>query len=104
MKRILKPTITEYRFIDYVSGSLDEFIKQLTKEFNAKVPEEFKNSARLNMTTRSEPYDSRDYPTIEVTWQRPETPEEENKRIAKEKYWEDQRRQTYENLKKEFGQ
>jgi hypothetical protein len=49
-------------------------------------------------------YDSNDYYFLKVSKTRPESDAEYNKRISQEDEWRECRRQTYEQLKKEFGE
>lgn len=103
MKRVL---VYEHARIDYLGGTLEQFIARLKEEFEAAVPEEFWGTAHLDLTTRYGEYSHSDkeYATIAVGWSRPETPEEESIRLMNEKENERRRREQYEQLKKEFGE
>lgn len=93
-------------FGSYDGGTLEDVLARI-KECVDKVPEEYRSSVEFELETRSEPYDTKDYPVFNMSYHRLENEEEKNKRESKEtairKMQEDHERKEYERLQKKFG-
>lgn len=102
MKKVL---VYQKARIDYLGGTFAQFISRLKEEFDDAVPEEYRTTAKLDLTTRyGDDYSDKEYATIDITWYRPETPEEAAARIKLEEVAAQHRREQYEQLKREFGE
>ena len=92
---------SELSFNEY--GRFKDFVEEVNAAFN-DVPEKYRSNACLDITT-SDGYDGYDI-KMEVSYQRPETDEEFEKRIGNEenskKIMEEQERKLYLKLKKKF--
>ena len=84
-------------------GRFVDFLEEINSKFNS-IPEEFRNDACLDIVA-FDSYDSYEI-QMEYSYQRPETKEEEEKRIKEEnkviKAMEENERQMYLKLKKKF--
>ena len=105
MKKLIQDT-TEV-FGRYDGGSLQDVIDCMTYCVN-NLPEDQRASARFVVDSKNYDYDDNDYPTFVMSWQRPETDAEEQKRKAQEAVYKEQQaardRAEFERLKKQFGQ
>jgi hypothetical protein len=81
----------------YATRDLGNFIKNL-QELHSEGWE------TVEIDKENYEYDSNDYYFLKVSKTRPESDAEYNKRISQEDEWRECRRQTYEQLKKEFGE
>jgi hypothetical protein len=68
------------------------------------VPNQYIKTAYISLEKDVSMYSDHERPVLQVTWQRPETDEEERSREARENTHKAERRRQYEALKKEFGE
>ena len=105
MKKLIQDS-TEV-FGRYDGGNLQGVIERMTHHVNS-LPKDQRASARFEVDNKNYDHDDNDYPTFMMTWMRPETDAEEQKREAQEAAWKEQQavrdRAEFERLKKQFGQ
>ena len=96
----------EYAKESYLSMTLKGAIDWLTKE-RASIPVEYQESARFELESEAVPYEDRDRAKLTITYERPETVEETEKRVNMDTHYRNQRDirdlAEFTRLSKRFG-